>query len=88
MSALFASPLLTNSVSANEAIVFLGGANLGAAAYEYGLARDRASWPAPPGSPSYASFDADWVPRDYLQGLTYSVIERTNTAPLSSSSTL
>ena len=31
--------LLSGSVSADEAIVFLGGANLGAAAYEYGLAR-------------------------------------------------
>jgi hypothetical protein len=26
-------------VSSNDALIFLGGANLGAAAYEYGLAR-------------------------------------------------
>lgn len=30
---------LTDSVSSADAIVFLGGANIGAAAYEYGLAR-------------------------------------------------
>jgi hypothetical protein len=31
--------LLTESIAASEAMLFLGGANLGAAAYEYGLAR-------------------------------------------------
>ncbi len=30
---------LTDTVSSADAIVFLAGANLGAAAYEYGLAR-------------------------------------------------
>jgi hypothetical protein len=35
----FGAALVTDSVSANDALVFLGGANLGAAAYEYGLAR-------------------------------------------------
>lgn len=35
----FGAALLTDSVSANEAIIFLAGANLGAALYEYGLAR-------------------------------------------------
>ncbi len=35
----FGATLLSDSISANEAIIFLGGANLGAAAYEYGLAR-------------------------------------------------
>lgn len=35
----FGAALLTDSISSNEAIVFLGGANLGAAVYEYGLAR-------------------------------------------------
>ena len=70
----FGAALLTDSVSANDAVIFLGGANLGAAAYEYGLAgvvqavlhrRDRRA---------YASFDTDWVPRDYLKDY-YSVIE-------------
>ena len=35
----FGAALLTDSISANDALVFLGGANLGAAAYEYGLGR-------------------------------------------------
>ena len=35
----FGAALVTDSISASDAIVFLGGANLGAAAYEYGLAR-------------------------------------------------
>ena len=35
----FGAVLFTDSVSANDAIIFLGGANLGAAVYEYGLAR-------------------------------------------------
>ncbi len=35
----FGAAVLSDSVSANDALIFLGGANLGAAAYEYGLAR-------------------------------------------------
>lgn len=35
----FGAALFTDSISSNQAIVFLGGANLGAALYEYGLAR-------------------------------------------------
>jgi hypothetical protein len=35
----FAAVLLTNSVAAHDALIFLAGTNLGAAAYEYGLAR-------------------------------------------------
>jgi hypothetical protein len=35
----FGAVLFTDSVSADDAIIFLGGANLGAAVYEYGLAR-------------------------------------------------
>ena len=35
----FGTAVVTDSVSANDAIVFLAGANLGAAFYEYGLAR-------------------------------------------------
>jgi hypothetical protein len=34
----FGAALLTDSITANDALIFLGGANLGAAAYEYGLA--------------------------------------------------
>jgi len=35
----FGAVLLTDAVSADDALIFLGGANLGAALYEYGLAR-------------------------------------------------
>jgi hypothetical protein len=35
----FGAAALTNSVSSNDALIFLAGANLGAAAYEYVLAR-------------------------------------------------
>ena len=35
----FGAAVVSDSVSSNEAIVFLAGANLGAAAYEYGLGR-------------------------------------------------
>ena len=35
----FGAALFTDSITANDAIIFLGGANLGAAVYEYGLAR-------------------------------------------------
>lgn len=35
----FGAVLFTDSISSNQAVVFLGGANLGAALYEYGLAR-------------------------------------------------
>jgi hypothetical protein len=35
----FGAALVSDSISSNDALIFLGGANLGAAAYEYGLAR-------------------------------------------------
>jgi hypothetical protein len=35
----FGAAVLTDSVSSNDALIFLAGANLGAAVYEYGLAR-------------------------------------------------
>ena len=35
----FGATLRSDSVSSNDALIFLAGANLGAAAYEYGLAR-------------------------------------------------
>ena len=62
--------LLTDTMTAKDALIFLGGANLGAAAYEYGLGRltravlDR----------GYASFEHDWVPGEYLAGY-YSEVE-------------
>ena len=63
---------LTDSVSANDALIFLGGANLGAAAYEYGLAG--ASLRARGRDAAYASFERDWVPREYLADY-YSAVE-------------
>jgi hypothetical protein len=35
----FGAALLGDTISSEDALIFLGGANLGAAAYEYGLAR-------------------------------------------------
>ena len=35
----FGTALLSDAVDSTDALVFLGGANLGAAVYEYGLAR-------------------------------------------------
>lgn len=58
----FGAVLVSDSVSAGEAIIFLGGANLGAAAYEYGLAGVTTALL----HRRYASFEADWVPREYL----------------------
>jgi selenocysteine lyase/cysteine desulfurase len=60
----FGAALVTDSITSNEALIFLAGANLGAALYEYGLARlIRALLRR---RRSYASFDTDWVPVDYL----------------------
>ena len=58
--------LLSGSVTVNDAIIFLGGANLGAAAYEYGLARMTRAFLCRADAPAYASFEADWAPREYL----------------------
>jgi NNMT/PNMT/TEMT family len=58
----FGATLVSDSVGANEALIFLGGANLGAAAYEYGLARLTRAFLGR----GHASFDADWVPSEYL----------------------
>jgi hypothetical protein len=38
-TAAFGAAVLTDAITADEALIFLGGANLGAALYEYGLAR-------------------------------------------------
>jgi len=58
--------VLSDSVSSNDALIFLGGANLGAAAYEYGLARVTRAYVRFKDAPAYASFDTDWVPKEYL----------------------
>ena len=67
----FGAAVLTDAVSSNDALIFLAGANLGAAAYEYVLARlTRTILRRPPS----ASFDTDWVPREYLADY-YRVVE-------------
>jgi hypothetical protein len=58
--------VLSDSVSSHDAVVFLGGANLGAAVYELGLARITRAILRLRQGPSYASFDSDWVPKEYL----------------------
>jgi NNMT/PNMT/TEMT family len=59
----FGATLVTDSVSANDALIFLAGANLGAAVYEYGLARLTRAFLA---VKRRVSFERDWVPREYL----------------------
>ena len=62
----FGAAVLSDSVSSNDAIVFLGGANLGAAGYEYGLARLTRTALRLRTRRGCASFDTDWVPGEYL----------------------
>ena len=67
----FGAAVLTDSISSTDALLFLAGANLGAAAYEYVLARVTRGLL---GRGSCASFDTDWVPQQYLTDY-YSVVE-------------
>jgi hypothetical protein len=67
----FGAVLVTDSVSSNDAVIFLAGANLGAAAYEYGLARLTRAFLA---ARRPASFEQDWMPREYLADY-YSEVE-------------
>jgi hypothetical protein len=62
--AAFGAAAATDAITTDEALVFLGGANLGAAFYEVALARlTRAVLARNRG---HASFDIDWVPSEYL----------------------
>jgi NNMT/PNMT/TEMT family len=67
----FGAAVLTESVSSTEALLFLAGANLGAAGYEYVLARLTRGLL---GGSRCASFDTDWVPQQYLADY-YTVVE-------------
>ncbi|MCV3209280.1 NNMT/PNMT/TEMT family class I SAM-dependent methyltransferase [Mesorhizobium sp. YC-39] len=60
----FASDL----VSGEEALVFLAGANIGAAAYEYGLGWSTRILLQRAEDGGYASFEKEWSPADYLAG--------------------
>jgi hypothetical protein len=66
----FGAAVVSPSVSSGDALVFLAGANLGAAAYEYGLAGLTRAFLRR----GHASFDADWVPGEYLADY-YAVVE-------------
>lgn len=57
--------LMTEAVTSTEAVLFLAGANLGAAAYEAGFAGLVRLFPARRATP-YASFEVDWSARAYL----------------------
>ncbi len=70
----FGAALLTDTISANDALTFLGGANLGAAVYEYGLARGVRAFLHRRDARAYAAFETDWVPREYLADY-YSTVE-------------
>jgi hypothetical protein len=67
----FGAAVLTDAVSSTDALLFLAGANLGAAAYEYVLARLTRRLLR---RRRCASFDADWVPQEYLADY-YRVVE-------------
>ena len=67
--------LFTDSVSAIDAIVFLAGANTGAAIYGFALARGLGYFLARLAKRGvHASFDTEWEPSAYLQEY-YSEIE-------------
>lgn len=66
--------LLTEAVSPGEAVIFLAGANLGAAVYELGLARLVRLVLARVPASGYASFEEDWTPASYLRDY-YRIVE-------------
>ena len=63
-AAAFGAAVATDSITTDEALVFLGGANLGAAFYEAALARLTRTFLGR--RRGHASFETDWVPADYL----------------------
>lgn len=59
--------LVVEGMTSTDALVFLAGANLGAAAYEYGLAYGTQGLLARmPASRRHAAFETDWSPGRYL----------------------
>ncbi|MEU8240976.1 guanitoxin biosynthesis pre-guanitoxin forming N-methyltransferase GntF [Actinoplanes missouriensis] len=61
-TAAFGAAAATDAITTDEALVFLAGANLGAAFYEAALARLTRTVVGR----RHASFDTDWVPAEYL----------------------
>ena len=66
MPAPSASPCSAMRSRRTKRCVFLGGANLGAAGYEYGLAWVTRAFLDRRSARGYASFESDWVPKEYL----------------------
>ena len=62
----FGLAFASDAVSSEEAIVFLAGANVGAAAYEYGLSWSTRILLRKTGQSGYSSFEREWVPKAYL----------------------
>ncbi|SNT41748.1 NNMT/PNMT/TEMT family protein [Asanoa hainanensis] len=69
-AAAFGAAAATSAITTTDALVFLAGANLGAAVYEYGLGRLTAGFLRR----RFASFETDWQPRRYLTDY-YSAVE-------------
>lgn len=62
----FGLAFATDAISAEEALVFLAGANAGAAAYEYGLGWSTRVLLQKTRLTGYASFEKAWAPGEYL----------------------
>ncbi|MDQ6436060.1 guanitoxin biosynthesis pre-guanitoxin forming N-methyltransferase GntF [Mesorhizobium sp. LHD-90] len=62
----FGLAFASDSFTGEEALVFLAGANAGAAAYEYGLGWSTSILVGKAGQAQYASFEEEWAPRQYL----------------------
>ena len=72
-AAAFGAAATTEAITSSDALVFLTGANLGAAVYEYSLGRLTTAYLGRR-RPRYASFETDWVPERYLADY-YSSVE-------------
>ena len=58
--------LLVDGITSADAVAFLGGANLGAAAYECGLAKGIRTYLRRAPQPPFATFETAWDPARYL----------------------
>jgi hypothetical protein len=73
-AAAFGIAAFSELISNVEAVLFLGGANIGAAAYEYGLAWSTREILSRRREAGHSSFETDWHPKEYL-GSYYSDID-------------
>ena len=62
----FGFAFVSDTVSSEEALVFLAGANAGACVYEYGLGWSTRVLLRRTEGVAYASFEEEWAPADYL----------------------